>query len=314
MSNVMQSFVTLPGQAKINSSFQEIQNSTLHWARQFNLTQFKPLQWYSKAGFGLQAAREYPDASFSQLSLAADLLSWLFTVDDSCDRGSDNPEMALEVRGQLHELIAILEHRSTGAKSTLGTALIQILNRFNIISTPFLYRRLCNHIIDYLRECFFEIEMQIDGYFPSIERYYAERPFTGFYIMFPLAGIFENLSLPDDIYLHPSVMELELYISHLGCLSNDLHSVDREVDLEKPGFNLILIAQRELKIEFSAAVEYVRKEHSFYLDRFERAKKKLPFWSQEINSQLDRYIQGLYTIVRGYDDWAVIDTGRYESR
>lgn len=311
----MQSFVTLPGRPKINSSFQEIQNSTLRWTQQFKLTpQFKPLQWYSKAGFGLQAAREYPDASFSQLSLAADLLSWLFTVDDSCDRGSDNPEMALEVRDQLHELIAILEHPSAGAKSTLGIALTQILNRFNNISTPFLYRRLCNHIIDYLRECFFEIEMQIDGYFPSIERYYAERPFTGFYIMFPLAGIFENLNLPDDIYLHPSVMELELYISHLGCLSNDLHSVDREVDLEKPGFNLILIAQRELKIEFSAAVEYVRKEHSFYLDRFERARKKLPFWSQEINSQLDKYIQGLYTIVRGYDDWAVVDTGRYESR
>lgn len=315
MLNVMQSFVTLPGQPKINSSFREIQSKTLHWAQRFNLApQFKPKSWYAKAQFGLQAAREYPDASFSQLSLAADLLSWLFTVDDSCDRGSDNPEMAIQVRNQLNELIAILEHGPTRAEGTLGVALAEILTRFRAISTPFLYRRLCGHIIDYLKECFFEIKMQIDGYFPSIEKYYAERPFTGFYIMFPLVGIFEKLDLPEDIYIHPSVLELELYISHLGCLSNDLHSVDREVDLEKPGFNLILIAQRELKIKFPEAVEYVRKEHAYYLNKFESARARLPFWSDEANNQLNKYIQGLYTIVRGYDDWAVIDTGRYESR
>ncbi|MGF6930672.1 hypothetical protein QFZ48_006172 [Chitinophaga sp. W2I13] len=314
MSNALTSCVTIPGKSKINSCFQDVQNDTLKWVQQFDIApKFKPLSWYSKARFGFQAAREYPDATYAQVSLAGDLLSWLFTVDDSCDRGSADAATALEMRRQLEIFIAILNDEYIEDDNGLSMALKDILHRFSAISSPFLYRRYCMHMTDYLNECFFEIDMQIDGLMPSIDRYYKERPYTGFYIMFPLVAIFEKLNLSDEVYDHSIIREIELILNLLGCLSNDLHSIVREAKLEKPGFNLIFIAQKELDLGRDEAVQYVINEHKAHLLRFEQLRAQLPYWGRAVNEQVDRYIQGLYTIVRGYDDWAVIDTGRYEN-
>ncbi|MET3877673.1 hypothetical protein [Chitinophaga sp. OAE865] len=314
MSNALISCVTIPGKSRINSCYEDTQNDTLKWVQKFDMApRFKPLSWYSRARFGFQAAREYPDASYAQVTLAGDLLSWLFTVDDSCDRGSADEGTALEMRRQLEIFTTILSGKYIEDDNSLSIALKDILHRFREISSPFLYRKYCMHMTDYLNECFFEIDMQIDGLMPSIGRYYKERPYTGFYIMFPLVAIFEKLDLPDEVYDHSVIGEIELVLNLLGCLSNDLHSIAREAKLEKPGFNLIFIAQKELNLSHDAAVQYVINEHKKHLRRFKQLRRELPHWGEYIDEQVDRYIDGLYTIVRGYDDWAVIDTGRYDN-
>jgi hypothetical protein len=305
---------TLPGQPAINASSEEVQLNTLKWAQRFDLApQFKSIGWYKKAQFGLQAAREYPNATFEQICLAGDLLTWLFTVDDTCDRGSAGAEAAVEMKSMLYEFIGILEDRQEPSANSLSIGLVNILERFRAISTPYLYRQYCRHMIDYLNECFFEIDMQLHSYVPSIEKYFEIRPFGGFYIMFPLVAIFGEFRLPAEVYEHEVIKEIELILNLLGCFSNDLHSADREKNLETIGFNLIFIAQRELNMTYEDAVQYVADYHSEYLQKLEQRISEIPFWSKSINAALDQYIQGLYRMVRGYDDWAVIDTGRYQS-
>lgn len=305
---------TLPGQPAINASFEEVQMNTLKWAQRYDLApQFKSIGWYTKARFGLQAAREYPNATFDQICLAGDLLTWLFTVDDTCDRGSAGAAAAIEMKAMLYEFIDILENKRGASDNSLSIGLVNILERFRAISTPFLYRQYCRHMIDYLKECFFEIDMQLNRYVPSIEKYFEIRPFGGFYIMFPLVAIFERFKLPAEVYEHEVVREIELILNLLGCFSNDLHSAEREKNLEAIGFNLIFIAQRELNLTYEAAVHYVESYHAAYLQKLEECLTKIPFWSKGINTRLDLYIDGLYTMVRGYDDWAIIDTGRYKS-
>ncbi|MBS0027153.1 terpene synthase family protein [Chitinophaga sp. 22321] len=305
---------TLPGNSAINAFSDEVQRNTLRWVQKFDLApQFKPMGWYTKAQFGLQAAREYPNADFKQLCLAGDLLTWLFTVDDTCDRGSDGAEAAVAMKAMLYEFIDILEDKREPSENKLSNGLVNVLDRFRAISSPFLYRQFCGHMIDYLKECFFEIDMQLNKYVPSIRKYFEMRPFGGFYIMFPLVAIFERFSLPAEVYEHETVKEIELILNLLGCFSNDLHSAERERKLETIGFNLIFIAQRELQMPYEAAVQYVADYHDDYLLKLDQCMSKIPYWSKSINEQLDRYIQGLYTMVRGYDDWAIIDTGRYKS-
>ena len=305
---------TLPGHPAINAFFEEVQLSTLKWVQRFDLApQFKPMGWYTKAQFGLQAAREYPNATFNELCLAGDLLTWLFTVDDTCDRGSAGAEAAVEMKSMLHEFINILEDKRKPSENNLSIGLVNVMERFRAISTPYLYRQLCRHMIDYLNECFFEIDMQLNNYVPSIAKYFEIRPFGGFYIMFPLVAIFEKLKLPAEVYEHEIVREIELILNLLGCFSNDLHSAEREKNLDTIGFNLIFIAQRELNLSYEAATQYVKDYHAAYLLRLEHCLSQIPFWGKSTNTRLDLYLDGLYTMVRGYDDWAVIDTGRYKS-
>ncbi|WP_160715328.1 terpene synthase family protein [Chitinophaga solisilvae] len=312
MPNHVQACITLPGKIAIHSSFESVQEHTLSWAQEFSLApQFKSISWYTKARFGFQAAREYPDADYNQICLAGDLLTWLFTVDDACDRGSSDATGAARMKILLYEFIGILKGNRALKSNDLSKSLTDILLRMEAISTPFLYQVFCKHMIDYLEECFFEFDIQLHNYTPTIEKYFEMRPQTGFYIMFPLAAIFKRLNIPDVVYQHPAIQEIELTLSHLGCLSNDLHSREREQELEATGFNLIFIAERELHISHDEAIDYVTDYHDQYQEKLKAQRQSLPFWSKEINQQVDKYIRGVYNIIKGYDHWAVMDTNRY---
>ncbi|RBL90119.1 terpene synthase family protein [Chitinophaga flava] len=314
MENATQVCVTIPGDSQISPFYDQVQDNTLIWARKFRLApDFKPVEWYMKARFGFQAAREYPQATLDQVTLAGQLLTWLFTLDDTSDRGSTDKTAAHHMRLQLDGFIGILNNQPYNGDGKLERALVDIVTRLKAMNKPFLFKRFCEHMIDYVRECQFEIETQLSGKKPDIEKYYKERPYTGFYIMFPLVDIFNSSALPDEVYDHPVVREMELCMNMCGCLSNDQHSVAREDDMEEKGFNLILIARREKGISLREANEFVEQEHARYLRTFEQCRDRLPFWNETINRQLNDYLSGLYRIVRGYDDWAVTDTGRYAS-
>lgn len=314
MLNRQYAMITIPGDVKISDFSATVQTNTVNWAQEFNLSPvYKPLKWYNHALFGVQAAREYPFASLEHITLAGELLTWLFTVDDSCDRGSENKALAWEMTTQLDEFIHILEGKPYEGIGHLELALVNILNKFQVIShdRPFLYWQFCTHVADYLRECKLETKMQLLQHQMSIEDYYRERPFTGFYIMFPLVAMFTGLRIPKRVYTHPVVKSLELELNLLGCLSNDLHSIAREAALEEVGFNLILISKREHDLTLDDAVSFVTEEHTRHLQIFEKTRAILPDFGEPINKDLAMYIAGLYQIVRGYDDWAVLDTGRY---
>ncbi|RFS22684.1 hypothetical protein DVR12_12880 [Chitinophaga silvatica] len=306
-------YVEFPGITEISPYAEAVQAHTLTFAEKFNLLpSVKPLLWYQKAQFGMQGAREYPDAGFNDLCLAGDLLTWLFSVDDKCDRASSNKEEAIAMEVLLYRLIDILENKGTRFKDDVfSTSLIDLLARFNAISTPFLYQLLCKHIVTYLRECFYELDMQTMNYLPSVDEYFKVRPDTGFSIMFPLVAIFQRLNLPDEVYLHPVMQEIELILNLVGGLGNDVHSFHREKNLETTGLNLIFIAQHELKISEDEAFSYVINEHDQYLEKLEIACSQLPFWSPAINTQVDEYVLGLKKILRGYYDWATIESKRY---
>nr|WP_295871305.1 hypothetical protein [uncultured Chitinophaga sp.] len=314
MLNRKYAMVTIPGDIKISHFSETVQTNTVNWAQEFNLSPFyKPLKWYNHARFGLQAAREYPFASLEHITLAGELLTWLFTVDDSCDRGSEDKALATEMTDQLEVFISILKGEAYHGSGRLELALVNILNKFLVIShdRPFLYWQFCTHVADYLTECKLEVKMQLHRHQMSIDDYYRERPYTGFYIMFPLVAMFAGLRIPKRVYTHPVVKSMELELNLLGCLSNDLHSISREAALEEGGFNLILISKREHGLTMDDAIGFVSEEHSRHLQAFETARTMLPDFGERINNQLAVYIAGLYQIVRGYDDWAVLDTGRY---
>ncbi|MCW3466735.1 terpene synthase family protein [Chitinophaga nivalis] len=312
MSKTMCSPVEFPGPPRISSFSEDVQLQSLHWAERFDFTSaIKPMSWYVKSQFGLQAAREYPYASFSQLCLAGDLLTWLFSVDDMCDRASSNNMEAERMRALLNGFLDILENEGTPEEHILNNGLMDIRDRFKRISPPNLYRQFCKHMTTYLRECFFEIDMQLDDYMPTIAEYFKVRPETGFSIMFPLVAIFSGLNLPDEIYEHDIIQRIELVLNLIGGLGNDLHSLRREKSLEKAGLNLVCIAQKELNITQEKAIQFVIDQHQDHMQQLEQYRSAIPYWSKDINRQVEEYVSGVCTIVKGYDDWAILDTGRY---
>lgn len=293
---------------------EEVQEHTFKWAHEFRLESPEKLKRFNKGKFGWYAAREYPAASYKELCLVGDLITWLFTIDDKCDRFSSGTLEGAWLRNMLNGFIAIMEHRESTVGTPLNDALVNIRNRFSDLSSPFLFSLFCKEMISYFEECLWETEMQEGDYSPTIREYLQWRPKTGFYIMFPLVSIFGKIDLPEEVYEHWLVKKIELLLNLTANLANDLHSLERERELKTKGLNLVLIYEQELSISLEEAIQQISDEYHGNLRTLEEHRASLPFWSREINAQLDAYIEGLYIAIKAYFDWALIDTERYKSK
>ncbi|MGF6847819.1 hypothetical protein QFZ51_003054 [Chitinophaga sp. W3I9] len=75
-----------PTPSAISPLAEEVQVHTFKWAHEFRLESPEKLKRFNKGKFGWYAAREYPAANYEELCLVGDLITWLFTIDDKCDR------------------------------------------------------------------------------------------------------------------------------------------------------------------------------------------------------------------------------------
>lgn len=291
-----------------------VQEHTMHWAENFNLVSSEKLRGFTKAKFGWYAAREYPNAEYQELCIVGDLITWLFTVDDQCDRASSNGIETTALKAMLQGFISVLSTGKAAISSQLNISLLDIINRLEPISSPYLFSLFIKEMISYFQECLWEIDMQAENYMPSIQEYLNWRPKTGFYIMFPLVSIFDNLDLPAEVYEHEIIKRIELLLNLTANLANDLHSLEREMELNTKGLNLVFIYQNELKISLENAIAMVSEQYAENLITLEQCRKNLPFWNDRITEQINTYIDGLYIAIKAYFDWAIVDTARYKKQ
>ncbi|MBV8252125.1 MAG: hypothetical protein JO154_05910 [Chitinophaga sp.] len=315
MENILN--LEFPTVSLISPFASQIQEHTTEWAKQFSLINEDKTRFFNKAKFGFYAAREYPEAGYDDLCIVGDLIAWLFTVDDQCDRASSNSMEAAVLREMLTGFISIIRKGgltfTSSLHQVLNESLQDIMFRFKSVSTPYLYQQFGDYMVMYFEECLWEIDMQVNGYEPSIREYLEQRPKTGFYIMFPLISIFKGVQLPEEVYNHPVLKEIELLLNLTANLANDLHSLEREKALKTKGLNLVFIYQRELQISLDDAITEIREQYHRNLSTMDDLRLQFPHWSSTVNRQLEEYIDGLYTVIKAYFDWAIVDTARYQS-
>lgn len=300
-----------PAPSAISPYAAAAQDHTINWAISFELVHDpKHVHVLRKAKFGEYAAREFPAASYDEICLTADLITWLFFVDDQCDRASSNRQASVSLRGQLTDFLDILDDREVRTATPMTNGMRDIMQRFSAISSPYLYQQLCHYIRVYLNECFWEIDLQVKDYVPTIAEYWDMRAKTGFSIMFPLVGIFSKLELPHEVYQDETLQRIELALNLAGGLANDIHSLKREQQLDTTGFNLIFIFQKELQVSQEEAVQLIMEHHSDQLSLLEKCRQQLPFWGKRINEELNTYVNGIFVVLRAYYDWA-LESNRY---
>ncbi|WP_143306247.1 terpene synthase family protein [Chitinophaga vietnamensis] len=313
MPNLVHACVTFPGNSDISGFYEDVQQSTLQWAQKFDLAGTpKAVKQLNSAKFGWYAAREYPEASFDEIRMVSDLMTWLFTVDDIVDRASILKDESRTIKKMLSGFMHILDgNEQAGYEHFLNESLKDVLDRFIQVSPPFLYHQFITYMKWYIEECGWEVETQKNGYIPTIGEYMRMRPKTGFHIMFPLVSIFGKIDLPDEVYQHELVQKTELVLNLTACLANDINSLERELHLSTTGFNLVFIFREHLSMSIPAAARMVETQHNDYLDLLDYNRRHMPNFGRRINEQLRKYIDGLFTVIKACYDWSVLDTTRY---
>lgn len=111
-----------------------------------------------------------------------------------------------------------------------------------------------------------------------------------------------QIDLPLEILEHPIVQRLNLAANNAVAWANDIFSYEMEIR-EGITHNLVLVLQHEYQIPLQDAFDRAAKYHEAEMRTFIELSAQLPSFESEINVNLQHYLSGLRSWMRGSIDW-----------
>ena len=313
MLNIKFPALYCPFPSAINQYAEAAGKHSLKWARSFNLViDESAYQSLRATKFHVLAARCYPNACLEALEVVCDYLVWIFIADDQFEEAG--PRKQTELLQELHaRLLDILKGAElTDFDTSVQIALRDIRLRLQQLphATSELMLRFVENMTAYFEGVLCEVLNHLQGSVPDLATYMKIRSFTsGVFIYCDLIQIVDRIALPPEVIEHPTVKRLKLATNNVSTWANDIFSLQKEVG-EGQTHNLVVVLQHEYQISVQEAVERAVEIHDAEVRTFIELSAQLPSFGAQIDAELQRYISGLRSWMRGCLDW-YLETGRY---
>ncbi|MDM4719945.1 terpene synthase [Micromonospora sp. WMMA1363] len=270
---------------------------SIAWAQRLGLvTSGKRLSRADAAGL---AGRVCPAAPVERMRLLADLISWLFVMDDACDEdglGVAPTRLAPTVAALLDVLDRHGDPRATPATESgpLGEALADLCRRVRLFGPPGLLLRFTSQVRDYLLALLWEAVNREHGRVPAVDEYVQMRRHTG--------GVQPSFTLTDlaagglpgpGRRADPGLVALELLAADLVCWCNDLFSYDKENRAGPDSHNLVTVLAEGSGGDEEAALRAAA-------DRFNRGLSAYLAAEEALSARGD---DALRTVLRSRRNW-----------
>ncbi len=304
----------------MNPAAEAVQDHTLAWARKHALVRDEAAyERLRRSRFGYLAARAYPEATLSRLSIASDWNTWLFVMDDECDESGigRRPKRLGILHRRLNGLltgdaIPRLRERPGRIDVPLSHALCDLRDRMRALMTRAWMTRFVQSVVEYFESSEWEAENRERGLWPDAATYIRMRPYTGgLYTDIELIELTEGIDLPIVVRNHPALERLALLTNNVVCWSNDIFSLQKE-RAHRDMHNLALILHHHEGITEQAAVDRVAELIKGQVQRFIALEARLPQFGPSIDVAVRRFVAVLRAWMRGNLDWSR-ETGRYRS-
>lgn len=313
MLNIKFPALYCPFPSAINQYAEAAGKHSLKWARSFNLViDESAYQSLRATKFHVLAARCYPNACLEALEVVCDYLVWIFIADDQFEEAG--PRKQTELLQELHaRLLDILKGAElTDFDTSVQIALRDIRLRLQQLphATSELMLRFVENMTAYFEGVLCEVLNHLQGSVPDLATYMKLRSFTSaVFIYCDLIQIVDRIALPPEVIEHPTVKRLKLATNNVSTWANDIFSLQKEVG-EGQTHNLVVVLQHEYQISVQEAVERAAEIHDAEVRTFIELSAQLPSFGAQIDAELQRYISGLRSWMRGCLDW-YLETGRY---
>ncbi|GAP85184.2 putative presilphiperfolan-8-beta-ol synthase [Rosellinia necatrix] len=158
---------------------------------------------------------------------------------------------------------------------------------------------------DYVAGALMHVEDMSARQIPSPEQMLEKRRFSaGVGPLFALVEYAHALRIPDYVFEHPVIQEIEHLAIDFVAIMNDILSYVKEERDSVP--NNVVAAARMSGLGPQEAFDYIGTLLDSRYARWEKAVQSVPNWGAGINSHVDKYVQGVSNVVRanlywGYD-------------
>ncbi|GKU12797.1 unnamed protein product [Fusarium langsethiae] len=252
-----------------------------------------------------------PKADLETLKLMNDWNGWVFAFDDSFDEGSfaSNPAKAAE---EVIYTLATLDNIHPDIlpdENHLRHTLQSCWNRFRQRAGPALQYHWKNHLTLYCLGVLQQVSVQDNALILGIEDYMDMRAGSvGAYPCIGLMEFAEGIDLPKHVVEHPSLEAISRITCDLVTLQNDLCSYRKDL-VQGEGNNIIFILKKKGMTDQQAFDATGEMLHDCYR-RWHMAQTKIPFWGEDIDRDIIKFVNGCRNIALGNLHWS-LHTSRY---
>ncbi|KAJ0427021.1 terpene synthase metal binding domain protein [Aspergillus carlsbadensis] len=302
----------LSGNPPVNPHYAEVRaESEQGLARTCNFND-RAARRLTKTDFSYFCSISAPRAEREELRTVCDWGNWVFPFDDMFDSGylKDDPIRAQEV---IEDLLAGMgmglgsSKSSPRSKHRADNPLIQVHNsvweRVVKASPVGTQRRFAQAMHDYCMGSLAQVQNASTKTYPSIEEMLEiRRQSSGVAPLFALVEYAHKLDIPEDVFETKSIQEIDRIGVDLVLIQNDILSYCRE-EREGVSHNLVAIARRT-GMSAQAAFSHIgdmllARYRDWYL-----ALAELPSWGEDVDVQVQEYIEGVRSVVRANLGWS----------
>ncbi|MEH2283872.1 MAG: terpene synthase [Nostoc sp.] len=298
---------------KVNKYIDFLEDDTFEWAKRFNiLANASYYQRFLKARFCLLSSSAYPSSELEELKIATNWLIWTFFWDDQCDLShlSERPELLKTHNTRLLQILNGAESESDDIP--LAYALSDLRSRFLQNSNTQWFHRFVQTVEHTFNAVEKQLTYQKEGTIPSVETYIKLRRSTSYvYTLIEIIEFCEQITLPEEIHKHIMIQSLRRMANNILSWTNDIFSVYKEIKVGDI-YNIVILTQHEQKISFQEAINYAVELCNQEVQEFIDLTERLPDFGKEMNAEVERYISGMRSWIRGHLDW-YSSTGHYQT-
>ena len=265
------------------------------------------LRKHMALNFTTLAVTLHPYAPYTWQLVLGKWYCWAFLHDDRCD-ASELGRQPGRVKVLTDRLADLFAGATVHAEDEpLGHALAELRGELLELGGTAWFTELRTELDHYFVALQWEAHNRAAAMTPSVARYLEMRPVTVGLQLDDLFSCADGVSL-ERVGRHPLLLEPTRLTNELVCWSNDLVSLDKELQ-QGDVHNLVQVLQDEHGLSLQRAVERTKQQHDEtlddYLDAERRVREQFGDWSE-----LGTYLELLRARIRGIHDWAVV-SGRY---
>ncbi|KAJ3860026.1 terpenoid synthase [Lentinula novae-zelandiae] len=283
-----------PWPRMINPHYEEVKAASDAW-------------FHSFAAFDARAQLAFDKCNFEHLRTGCDLMNLFFVIDEYTDVETESV-----VRQMVDIVSDALNHphktRPSG-ENILGLITQQFWKLAIKTASPTSQHHMVESFTAYLESVVQQAADRdrshirtVDSYFETRRENIGARPS---YVPMEL-----GLDLPDEVFYHPVILKLSVYIADLIILDNDIASYNKEQANGDDHHNILTVVMHQLDTDLNGAMVWATTYHDEIETKFLDGLKYVPSWGDDLDGQIQQYLTGLANWPRCNDCWN-FESGRY---
>ncbi|KAI0545439.1 isoprenoid synthase domain-containing protein [Xylaria curta] len=288
---------------RFNPNYGQVKAKSEAWISDFCAFDKRMSSIINKCDFSYFIAIAAPEASLPQYRTLCDWGNWVFPYDDMFDNGElrDKPTTAARV---LQSLMSPMSKFQTWSETYAPRdERLPIVKVHDTVWERIQKRRFAAAMADYCAGALIQVEdFSMHKIITPDEMLERRQLSAGVSPLFSLVEYAHALRVPDFVFEHPAIQEIERLGIDFVLISNDILSYMKEEGESVP-HNMVAVA-RMSGLDPQEAFDYIGNMLDSRYERWDKAIETVPNWGESVNQQVDRYIQGVADVVRANLYWS----------